>query len=777
MATDNQGAKRVVVLGAGMVGSAIAADLCREYQVTAVDADAGRLDRLAGAHPLTVRVADLSDPQRVRSLVAGADLVIGAVPGFMGFQTLRAVLEAGVNVVDISFFGQDPFELDALARAQGVTAVVDAGVAPGLSNMVLGYEATQMSVASFRCLVGGLPARRDWPWQYKAPFSPLDVLEEYTRPARLVEHGALVVKPALSDPELVDIEPVGTLEAFNTDGLRTLLRTMHVPDMVEKTLRYPGHIEYVRVLRESGFLGIEPVQVGEVAVRPIDLTAALLFPLWRLAPGEPEFTVMEITVRGTAQGRPRTVVYRLFDRTDEQTGMSSMARTTGYTCTAIARLVLEGRFARAGICPPEFVAAHEGCFERVVADLRARGVMLHSFDAHASTSLHLSSPRIALTNGRIVLPDRIVADRAVVIEAGRIAGLAFPGDLGSEVEAIDVAGRWISPGLVDIHIHGAVGHTFNEPTVEAFGAITAENARRGVTALLATLATAPLDDLEACLDFVRGWPRDGHGGAQVLGAHLESPYIHPAQKGALDPAHLRSPDDGSAGRLLAYADVLKIWVLAPELPGALELIARLAERGIVPAAGHSMARDADVLAAMERGLRHVTHIWSAMSSTVREGPWRRPGLLEAALTFDGLSVEMIADNRHLPPTLMKLARKCIGPDRLCVISDATGGAGLPEGAVFGMGGMTYQVRDGVGMMFDGSGFAGSATLLNRMIPVLTDVVGVSVPEAVRMASLTPARVIGWDDRKGSIAAGKDADIAIFDDDFTPWRVMIGGRWV
>ncbi|MCX7706762.1 MAG: saccharopine dehydrogenase NADP-binding domain-containing protein [Anaerolineae bacterium] len=378
MAADTDRAKRVVVLGAGMVGSAIAADLCREYQVTAADVDLGRLTALAQAHPLDTRAVDLSDAETVRLLVAGADLAIGAVPGFMGFQTLRAIIEAGVNAVDISFFGQDPFELDALARAQGVTAVVDAGVAPGLSNMVLGYEATRMTVESFRCLVGGLPARREWPWQYKAPFSPVDVLEEYTRPARLVEHGTLVVKPALSDPELVEVDPIGTLEAFNTDGLRTLLRTMRVPNMVEKTLRYPGHIEYVRVLRESGFLDSEPVQIGEAHVRPIDLTAAVLFPRWRLAPAEPEFTAMEITVSGRAEGRPRTVRYSLFDRTDERTGTSSMARTTGYTCTAIARLLLEGRFARPGICPPEVVAGEADCFERVVADLAARGVVLRS---------------------------------------------------------------------------------------------------------------------------------------------------------------------------------------------------------------------------------------------------------------------------------------------------------------------------------------------------------------------------------------------------------------
>jgi N-acetylglucosamine-6-phosphate deacetylase len=184
----------------------------------------------------------------------------------------------------------------------------------------------------------------------------------------------------------------------------------------------------------------------------------------------------------------------------------------------------------------------------------------------------------------------------------------------------------------------------------------------------------------------------------------------------------------------------------------------------------------EVLAAVQAGLRHVTHIWNAMSSTVREGPWRRPGLLEAALVLDGLSVELIADNRHLPATLMKLATKCIGADRLCVISDATSGAGLPEGARFRIGTMEYAVHDGVGMLLDRTALAGSTTLANQMLPVLTGVAGVPLPEAVRMLTLTPARVVGMDHRIGSLAPGKDADIAIFEDDFTPWRTMIGGRW-
>ena len=367
--------EHVVVLGAGMVGSAIAADLCHEYRVTAVDASRARVEALAAEHPLTGEIAYLSCPDSVQSAVRDADLVIGAVPGFMGFATLQAIIEVGKDVVDISFFGEDPFALDALAKARGVTAVVDCGVAPGLSNMVLGYHAPRMTVESFRCLVGGLPAVRTWPWQYRAPFSPIDVLEEYTRPARLVEHGEIVTRPALSEPELVEVARIGTLEAFNTDGLRSLLTTMRgIPNMVEKTLRYPGHIDLVRALRDSGFLGGEPIAAGGIQVRPIDVTAALLFQQWRLGRGEPEFTAMEISVRGQENGLPREHVYRLLDRTDERTGVSSMARTTGYTCTAAARLVLEGAFTRTGICPPEYLGADGRCFEYVLADLAARGV-------------------------------------------------------------------------------------------------------------------------------------------------------------------------------------------------------------------------------------------------------------------------------------------------------------------------------------------------------------------------------------------------------------------
>ncbi len=386
--------------------------------------------------------------------------------------------------------------------------------------------------------------------------------------------------------------------------------------------------------------------------------------------------------------------------------------------------------------------------------------------------------RTALTHGRIVLPNEVVGDQALLVEEGKIVGLSDLASLGSDVKLVDVGNRTITPGLVDLHTHGALGHTFNEPTAAAFQAITQENARRGVTCLLATLAPVSIPDLVQCLEFGENWMHaPPHGGSQVLGMHLESPYVNPAQRGALDPHFLHAPDDGTADALLEHHSVIKLFVVAPELNGALPLVSKLAALGIVPAAGHSSATETDIAAAMQLGLSHVTHIWSAMSSTVREGPWRKPGLLEAALTFEGLTVEMIADNKHLPSTLMKLAYRCVGSNRLCAISDATSGAGLPEGTRIRMGAMEYEVSDGVGMMLDRSSFAGSTTLVNQMIPVLTNVVGIRLPEAIRMLTLTPARVIGVDGRKGSIASGKDADLAIFNEDYTAWRTMIGGKWV
>lgn len=385
--------------------------------------------------------------------------------------------------------------------------------------------------------------------------------------------------------------------------------------------------------------------------------------------------------------------------------------------------------------------------------------------------------RFALIGGRLALPTAVVTSQALLIDAGRITGLVAPETLPADLPKIDVGGRLIAPGLIDIHMHGAVGYNFNDATPAAFAAILHETTRRGITGLLATTATDSIENLLAALEVAHQWMTTAQPGTQLLGVHVEGPYFSMAQRGAQDPAHIRNPDDGTVEQLLEYREIIRILTFAPELPGALALAQRLTQLGIVAAGGHSSAREEDVKPAIDAGLRHMIHLWSSQSTTTREGPWRKPGLLEVSLTDERLTGEIIADGKHLPPTLMKLAYKCLGPDRLCAISDATSGAGLPDGSRFRMGGMEYEVCDGVGMLFDRTAFAGSTTLLNQMIPILTQQVGIPLVDAIRMVSLTPARVIGVAERKGSLEIGKDADIAIFNDDFTTWGVLIGGRTV
>jgi len=367
---------KIVVLGGGRVGSAMARDLARDpsFEVTVVDASEGALGRLAD-WGLKTQQADLADAAAVKRAVQDHDLVVGAVPGFMGFNTLKAVLEADKDIVDISFFDEDPFLLDGLARERGRIAIVDCGVAPGCSNLVLGRMAAELDrVDNFTCMVGGLPAVRTWPFEFKAVFSPIDVIEEYTRPARFKRFGEMVTLPALSDVEPVDFPGVGTLEAFNTDGLRSLLKTVDVPSMIEKTLRFPGHADKMRMLRETGFFGTEPVEAGGARVRPLDLTAKLLFSSWQLGPGEEDFTVLRIVVEGEKDGRRSRYAWDLLDRFDRATHTTSMARTTGYTCTAAVRLVAAGLYDRKGISPPEFVGRDAGAYAFILSELAARGI-------------------------------------------------------------------------------------------------------------------------------------------------------------------------------------------------------------------------------------------------------------------------------------------------------------------------------------------------------------------------------------------------------------------
>lgn len=370
---------KIIVLGAGLVGKAIALDLASEpeFSLTSVDLRPEALAELASAG-IKVISQDISQPEATKGLVRDYDLVINAVPGYLGFQSLKACLEAGRKVVDISFFPENPFELESLAKKQKLTAVVDCGVAPGLSNMLAGYGLSQLDKASSVTIyVGGLPVVRKWPFEYQTVFSPTDVIEEYLRPARCLENGQLIIKPALSEPEFLEFEKLGTLEAFITDGLRTMIETLNVPEMVEKTLRYPGHREKMLALRQAGFFAEQPVEIAGQKVRPVDLTAKILFPRLNTKAGEEDLTILRVIINGEKDGYPLRLTYDLFDRFDRKSETHSMARTTGYTATAVARAVAQGLIKKTGIIAPEFFGLEPEVFNFIRRELLNREIVIN----------------------------------------------------------------------------------------------------------------------------------------------------------------------------------------------------------------------------------------------------------------------------------------------------------------------------------------------------------------------------------------------------------------
>ena len=368
---------KVIVLGAGLVGAPMALDLAKdsEFEVTVADISHKNLEKFTNKNIETVEV-DLDNEKSLLKVINDQDLVLNAVPGFMGYRTMERIISAGKNVVDISFFPEDALELDVLAKENGVTAIVDCGVAPGMSNILPGYvDSILDQTDSILIYVGGLPKVRELPYEYKAVFSPIDVIEEYTRPARYIEKGELITKPALSEPELLQFDKVGTLESFNSDGIRSLAKTMsHVPNIKEKTLRYPGHIRIMEIMREAGFFRSDTVDVKGVEIRPIDLTAKLLFPQWELKPGEVDYTIMRIEVEGVKDGKNVRHTYSLFDEYCPETKVHSMARTTGYTATMAIRMLAEGLYAEKGIIVPEFIGKNHDCVKFILDGLSARGV-------------------------------------------------------------------------------------------------------------------------------------------------------------------------------------------------------------------------------------------------------------------------------------------------------------------------------------------------------------------------------------------------------------------
>lgn len=368
---------KVAVLGAGRVGNAIARDLNEEkgLKVEVFDFSQKALDFLSEKGIQTKKI-DLSTKEGISNAVKGADIVVGALPGFMGFQCVKNVISLKKDIVDISFFPEDPFLLEEEAKNNEVTCVVDAGIAPGCSNLIAGRMMTTLDkIDSLMIYVGGLPIERKWPYEYKAPFSPIDVIEEYTRPARLVKNEKIVTMEALSESELIHFNGIGTLEAFNTDGLRTLLNTVKAKNMAEKTLRYLGHIEKIKILRETGLFSKEKIEIDGKEVVPLELTSKLLFPIWSFSEGEEDLTVFRMEVNGKINGKNATYKFELFDKMDLEKGISSMARTTGYTATAMVRLVLNKKFNEKGVFPLELIGKNIDNYLFVMRELGKRGVV------------------------------------------------------------------------------------------------------------------------------------------------------------------------------------------------------------------------------------------------------------------------------------------------------------------------------------------------------------------------------------------------------------------
>lgn len=386
---------------------------------------------------------------------------------------------------------------------------------------------------------------------------------------------------------------------------------------------------------------------------------------------------------------------------------------------------------------------------------------------------------MALTNGDVMFPAERRRGVTIVVEDRTITGVVDsddPAGHGEGTRAIDLGGRLVTPGLIDLHVHGGYGGSFDRPD-GGTADLLRRFARSGVTSIQASLVSATPADLRRRLDGIRAdtttAPADG---AELLGAHLEGPFLAATQRGAHDPAVLRNPTPDDVAAFLAHRDLISMVTLAPELPGALDAIARFVDAGIVVAAGHSEATAADLVNATAAGLSHVTHLWSGQSTTTRCGPWRVPGLLEGSLASTELTAEVVADGCHLPAELLEIARRCLG-DRLVVVSDGTPGTGMPRAYRYGLGTVQCEVGDGVGVVVGADVFGGSTSTLARMLVHLHHDLGWPLVEVVAAATTRPASVAGVSDRKGAIAAGMDADLAVFDPGFQPWATVVRGRWV
>ena len=377
------------------------------------------------------------------------------------------------------------------------------------------------------------------------------------------------------------------------------------------------------------------------------------------------------------------------------------------------------------------------------------------------------------TNARLIFPDGIRDGLEVVVEQGKIAAISERSLAQREHEVIDLNGNYLAPGFIDLHVHGALGRDTMEATAEAFRSVCDFHASGGTTSLLLTTATAPLDKIVKVLQAVR----DSRSGlSAIAGVHVEGPFISKAKAGAQCAEFIQDPSPVAVRQLLEYADVLKRVTLAPELPEALETIEVFRARGISVSGGHSDAWDEDARAAFDRGMRSVTHTFNCMSSARRRGVYRVAGLLEFALSEPDISCELIADSHHVSPTLMKMLYRAKGPQGICLVTDATAGAGLPEGSRFALFGKDCIVENGVCLLADHSALAGSAARMIDLVGKMACEVNVPLNEAIAMATENPARAIGLE-AKGRLIVGADADLVVLSSQLEVVRTFAAGREV
>lgn len=385
--------------------------------------------------------------------------------------------------------------------------------------------------------------------------------------------------------------------------------------------------------------------------------------------------------------------------------------------------------------------------------------------------------RIKITNGKLITPFRIVENGTLLIENGKIVGtgegeMSFPG-----AEEIDAAGNYVSPGFIDMHTHGGGGYDFMDGTPEAFREAARTHVRFGTTALVPTTLTAEKEDLLQLLESYKQVKNENFGGAQFLGLHLEGPYFAMSQKGAQDPRYIRNPQRDEYRALLNQSSDIIRWSAAPELEGAMEFGRKLSAKGILAAIAHSDATSEVVAEALENGYTHLTHFYSAMSGVTRRNAFRYAGIIESGYLYDQLTVEIIADGVHLPPSLLQLIYKQMGPARIALITDSMRAAGQEvDESILGSkkDGLPVLVEDGVAKLPDRTAFAGSVATADRLVRNMIQLAGVPLLHAIQMISSTPARICGVEKQKGSLTIGKDADVVIFDPDIQVLATLVKG---